>query len=61
MGTNSSRFDKDEHYAAMSAKQLESLVVFWTKAVADHPQHKIANEELALVQMKLAERIGRKK
>lgn len=61
MGFNSEKFDKDAHYAAKSTKELESLVVFWKEAVVKHPQHKMANEELGLVQMLLAERIGKKK
>ena len=59
MGHNSSKFDKDAHYAAKSTKQLEELVVFWKEAMVKHP-YKVANEELGLVQMKLAERIGKK-
>jgi len=61
MGTNSSKFDKNEHYDAMSANQLKDLIAFWTESVKKYPQHKIAIEELGLLQMKLAERIGRKK
>ena len=59
MGTNSSVFDKDAHYASKSTKQLEALVVFWKEAIAKHP-HRFANEELGLVQMLLAQRIGKK-
>ena len=61
MGYNSTKFDKDAHYAAKSTKDLEKLVVFWKEAIVKHPNHKMANEELAIVQMKLAERIGKKK
>ena len=60
MGTNSKKFDKDAHYAAKSTKELEKLVVFWKKAVTDHPGRSVAIDELAIVQMKLAERIGKK-
>jgi hypothetical protein len=60
MGHNSTKFDKDAHYASKSTKQLEELVVFWKEAIAKHPEGKMANEELGLVQMKLAERIGKK-
>lgn len=61
MGYNSSKFDKDAHYAAKSTKELEKLVVFWKEAIAKHPHHSIGINELAIVQLKLAERIGKKK
>jgi len=66
MGYNSSKFDKDAHYASKSTKQLAELVVFWEKRIAEYEQkqfghsHTIAINELAIVKMKLAERIGRK-
>jgi hypothetical protein len=60
MGHNSTKFDKDAHYASKSTKQLEELVVFWKESIAKRPEGKMANEELGLVQMKLAERIGKK-
>jgi hypothetical protein len=67
MGYNSSKFDKDAHYAAKTTRELEQLVVFWEEAIEkwqdhnpDRP-HNSAIEELAIVRMKLAERIGRKK
>ena len=61
---NGNKFDKDAHYAAMSTKKLEELIVFWKAAVIKHEKSKgvastVANE-LAIVQMKLAERIGKK-
>lgn len=57
---NGAPFDKDAHYAHMSVPQLEKLVATWKEAVAKFPQHKLFNEELGIVQMKLAERIGKK-
>jgi hypothetical protein len=61
MGYNSSKFDKDAHYAAMTTKQLEELIAFWKKRISEHAiYHPIAHNELSLVQRKLAERIGRK-
>lgn len=66
MAYNSPKFDKDAHYASKTTKQLEELIVFWKDAIAhynDYPSPigcpKMASEELALVQMKLAERIGK--
>lgn len=60
MAYNSPKFDKDAHYAAKTTKQLEQLVVFWNDVLSQYPDRKIANEELNLVKMKLAERIGKK-
>jgi len=61
MAYNSSKFDKDAHYAAMPTKQLQELITFWKKRISEHVNHHPrAHNELALVQMKLAERIGRK-
>ena len=57
---NGAPFDKDAHYAGMSVSQLEKSVVAWKEAVVKYPQHKLFNEELELVRMKLAERIGKK-
>ena len=67
MGYNTRKFDKDANYAAMTTKELEKLVVFWEKAVSEYdvvrfkgqPNHWI--NELSIVKMKLAERIGKKK
>ena len=66
MGYNSSKFDKDAHYASKSTKELERLVVWWENAINeflcrnDKP-HNMAINELAIIKMKLAERIGKKK
>lgn len=65
MGHNSTKFDKEAHYAAKTTRELEDLVVFWKNAIVKfdnrmHQGHVIAIEELGLVQMKLAERIGKK-
>ena len=55
-------FDKNAHYAAKSTKQLEDLVKFWEKSIAHfNGTHHTAINELAIVKMKLAERIGKKK
>jgi hypothetical protein len=55
-------FDKNAHYAAKSTKQLEDLVKFWENSIAHfNGTHYIAINELAIVKMKLAERIGKKK
>jgi hypothetical protein len=61
MGHNSSKFDKEAHYAEMTPKKLEELIVFYKAAIAKYPRSMtVCNEELGLVQMKLAERIGKK-
>lgn len=60
MAYNTKQFDKDAHYAAKTTKQLEQLVMFWNDVLSQYPDRKIANEELNLVKMKLAERIGKK-
>lgn len=65
MGYNTHHFDKDAHYAAKTTKELEQLVVFWKDAVARHEGgslggRNIAINELAIVQLKLSERIGKK-
>lgn len=55
-------FDKNAHYAAKSTKQLEDLVKFWEESIAHfNGTHYTAINELAIVKMKLAERIGKKK
>jgi hypothetical protein len=64
MAYNSPKFDKDAHYASKTTKQLEELIVFWKETIAHYNESpigcpKMASEELALVQMKLAERIGK--
>jgi hypothetical protein len=62
MGCNTSKFDKDAHYASKSTKQLEELVKFWETSIAHfNGTHNIAINELHIVKMKLAERIGKKK
>jgi hypothetical protein len=60
MAYNSPKFDKDAHYASKTTKQLEELVVFWKEAFEKHGGS-VRSNELAIVQMKLAERIGKKK
>jgi hypothetical protein len=67
MGYNTSKFDKDAHYASKTTKELEKLVVFWEKAISEYdvvrfkgPPNQWINE-LHIVKMKLAERIGKKK
>lgn len=62
MGYNSSKFDKDAHYASKSTKELYELVKFWETSIANfNGTHNIAINELHIAKMKLAERIGKKK
>jgi hypothetical protein len=67
MAYNSSKFDKEAHYASKSTKQLEELVVFWQKAIAEYDQIRFKGppnqwiNEMHIVKMKLAERIGKRK
>ena len=60
MTYNTTKFDKNAHYASKSAGELQKLVAFWEEAVAKHGGAHAVNE-LQLVKMKLAERIGKKK
>ena len=61
MGYNSSKFDKDAHYASKSTKQLADLVKFWEASIAQYNgTHNLAINELHIAKMKLAERIGKK-
>ena len=54
-------FDKNAHYATKSTKQLEDLVKFWEESIAHfYGTHYTGINELAIVKMKLAERIGKK-
>ena len=57
---NGNKFDKNAHYDAKTTKQLETLIAHWKDSVVKYPQCKVINEELGIVQMKLAERIGKK-
>ena len=59
MAYNSPKFDKDAHYASKSTKELEQLVKFWEESIAKHGGN-IAINELHIVKIKLAERIGKK-
>ena len=61
MSYNSPKFDKDAHYAAMSRRELEALVARYEEFLRKHPAGTTINEELQLVRMKLAERVGRNK
>jgi hypothetical protein len=61
MAYNTKHFDHDAHYASKSTKQLEELVKFWEVSIAHyHGIHTLGIRELAVVKMKLAERIGKK-
>lgn len=59
MGTNSSKFDREAYYNAMSTKELEGLRDKWLKWQAER-DGALIREELAYIRMKIAERIGNK-
>ena len=63
MGYNTSHYDANAALDAKSTKELEELKVFWTDVLSrrSEPQDRIAREQLALIGVKLAERIGKQK
>lgn len=59
MGNNSSKWDRQAHYDAMTMAELEAQKTFWEEVLVKHP-YPAANEELEFVRLQIAERIGRK-
>jgi len=58
MGNNSSKWDREAHYAGKTTKELEALRDWWLVRLKEH-DHAIGREELAYIRMLIAERIGR--
>ena len=55
MGTNSSRWDRDAHYAAKTTRQLEEMLTWWRDPKRSSGE--IAQREIAFIQLLIAERI----
>lgn len=60
MGNNSSKYDGVAVLKAMTTKQLEVTRDFWIEALKKHDSEAGRNE-LAIIRMLLAERIGKPK
>lgn len=61
MGYNSSEFNKMDHYAKKTLKQLQDTAKFFADRVEEVPRHRMVNEELQLIKMLIADRIGKNK
>jgi len=59
-GSNSSPFDQMANLKSKSNKELDELVRFWQRSLEKNPNHKVANDQLHIIKMIRAERIGRK-
>ena len=59
-GSNSSSFDQMANLKSKSNKELDELVKFWQRALEKNPNHKVANDQLHIIKMIRAERIGKK-
>lgn len=59
-GQNSSPWDQMAHLQSKSNKELDELVRFWQRSLEKNPNHKVANDQLHIIKMIRAERIGRK-
>ena len=60
MGNNSSKWDREAHYKAMTTRQLEDLRNWWRERISLNDFGR-SREELAHIEMLIAERIGKKK
>jgi len=58
MGNNSSKWDNIVHIKSRTNKQLEDLKVFWEEHLKKY-DWAICREQLALVKLEIAERIGK--
>lgn len=59
MGNNSSKWDNDAYLNAKTTRELEELLMWWqAEARRDSA---ISREQIQLIKMKIAERIGKAK
>ena len=58
MGTNSSKYDSEARYNAMTTKDLVALRDWWDTRLKEH-DFPLGREEVARIRMKIAERIGK--
>jgi len=59
-GNNSSPYDQMADLKSKSNSELDKLVRFWEQALEKNPNHKVANDQLHIIKMIRAERIGKK-
>ena len=59
-GNNSSTYDQMANLKAKSNKELNDLIAFWNDALAKRPDNKVAVNQLAIIKMLIASRIGKK-
>ena len=60
MGTNSTKWDNDAHLNAKTTRELEELLKWWQSPERSQHCLPLINEQIAVIKMKIAERIGRK-
>jgi hypothetical protein len=59
-GNNSSPFNQEQNLRSKNNNELADLIQFWNRALEKNPDHKVAREQLGLIKMIRAERIGKK-
>jgi len=59
VGTNSSKWDREAHYAGKTTRELEALRGRYIEHLKKH-DHAFVRVELAHIRMLIAERVGRK-
>jgi len=59
MGNNSSKWDREAHYAAKTTKELEALRGRYIEHLKKH-DHAFVRVELEHIRMLIGERVGRK-
>jgi hypothetical protein len=59
-GNNSSPFNQEQNLRSKNNNELAELIQFWNRALEKNPDHKVAREQLGLIKMIRAERIGKK-
>jgi hypothetical protein len=59
-GNNSSPYDQMADLKSKSNSELDKLVRFWEQVLEKNPNHKVANDQLHIIKMIRAERIGKK-
>jgi hypothetical protein len=60
MGNNSSKWDREAYYRAMTMRQLEEKRDWWRVQLKKH-DYASGREELAHIELLIGERIGKKR
>jgi hypothetical protein len=59
-GNNSSPFNQEQNLRSKNNNELADLIQFWNRALEKNPEHKVAREQLGLIKMIRAGRVGKK-